>query len=516
MTYKGDFAVGATVRFMWNTFAIAGESITRATNGTISVYKDGGTTQSTAGVTDTEDFDGLTGVHYVAIDTSADGAFYNAGSDFAVVLSGATIDGKAINAVLAEFSIQNRAALRPTVAGRTLDVSAGGEAGIDWANIGSPTTTVNLSGTNIDTDQVVASVTNGVTVTTNNDKTGYALSAAGVLAIWHQLVADIVTIGSMGAIIRDALDEAISSRSTLTAAQVWSYVTRTLTATSDSAGVTTLLSRISAALSFTSGRVNAQVGGMDANVLTDTALANSAVSEIQQGLSTLTDLQIYELVSNVITDSAVVTTTILNNRTLPAADYATASAVAAIATIVNRLNTMLELAGSDYRFTVAALANAPGGGSAADVADAVLDELISGHAISGSLAAAISAIEGKTALIGSASALITQEVVDESGDLYISKGKDYKGSRAPSWSRTITYAGATISTARLNVAGLSITGSITNSGGVVTVSADISRTAFDSIAAGVYPFEVELDLTVGSNTEIVQFTTGKCRVSANL
>jgi hypothetical protein len=42
-------------------------------------------------------------------------------------------------------------ALKPTTAGRTLDVSAGGEAGIDLANIGSPTTTVNLSGLTIKT-----------------------------------------------------------------------------------------------------------------------------------------------------------------------------------------------------------------------------------------------------------------------------------------------------------------------------------------------------------------------------
>ena len=51
-------------------------------------------------------------------------------------------------------------ALKPTVAARTLDVSASGEAGIDWANIGAPTTAQNLSGTNIKTDQVVASATN--------------------------------------------------------------------------------------------------------------------------------------------------------------------------------------------------------------------------------------------------------------------------------------------------------------------------------------------------------------------
>lgn len=41
--------------------------------------------------------------------------------------------------------------LHPTVSGRTLDVTTTGEAGIDWANIGGPTTTVNLSGTTVKT-----------------------------------------------------------------------------------------------------------------------------------------------------------------------------------------------------------------------------------------------------------------------------------------------------------------------------------------------------------------------------
>jgi hypothetical protein len=45
--------------------------------------------------------------------------------------------------------------LVPTTAGRTLDVSATGEAGIDWSNIGSPTTTVALTGTTVaDTQKV--------------------------------------------------------------------------------------------------------------------------------------------------------------------------------------------------------------------------------------------------------------------------------------------------------------------------------------------------------------------------
>lgn len=77
-----------------------------------------------------------------------------------------------------DTALSDYGALKPTVAGRTLDVSAGGEAGIDWANIGGATTTVNLSGTTIDTDQVVASVTNPVVAT---DVLGNGLASATVL-----------------------------------------------------------------------------------------------------------------------------------------------------------------------------------------------------------------------------------------------------------------------------------------------------------------------------------------------
>lgn len=107
MMYLGDYKEDDTVHFLWSTNGSDGESITRSTNGTVSVYKDNGTSQSTAGVTDTEDFDSLTGIHACTIDLSAD-AFYAVGADYAVVLSAATIDGKTVNAVLAHFSIENR------------------------------------------------------------------------------------------------------------------------------------------------------------------------------------------------------------------------------------------------------------------------------------------------------------------------------------------------------------------------------------------------------------------------
>ena len=58
---------------------------------------------------------------------------------------------------------------RPKITiGNTLDVTSTGAAGIDWSNIENPTTAVNLSGTNIDTDQVVASVSGAVGSVTGN------------------------------------------------------------------------------------------------------------------------------------------------------------------------------------------------------------------------------------------------------------------------------------------------------------------------------------------------------------
>lgn len=105
--YLGDYVEDATLDFIWDSNAKDGASITRATDGTISVYKANGTTQSVVGVTDIEDFDSLIGIHHLRIDLSAD-AFYVVGNDYNVVLSAATIDGEIVNAVLCSFSIENR------------------------------------------------------------------------------------------------------------------------------------------------------------------------------------------------------------------------------------------------------------------------------------------------------------------------------------------------------------------------------------------------------------------------
>ena len=106
MRYLGNIAVGQTVHFLFATNDSDGAAVAPSTAGTVSVYKNDGTSETTTGVTYTTSFDGLVGINRVSIDTS-DG-FYATGCDYTVVLDGAVIDGQTVNAVLAAFSIAHR------------------------------------------------------------------------------------------------------------------------------------------------------------------------------------------------------------------------------------------------------------------------------------------------------------------------------------------------------------------------------------------------------------------------
>jgi hypothetical protein len=58
---------------------------------------------------------------------------------------------------VAFFLPPDMAAVWPTTFGRTLDISSGGEAGIDWANVGTPGSTVSLSATTVGTATALGS-----------------------------------------------------------------------------------------------------------------------------------------------------------------------------------------------------------------------------------------------------------------------------------------------------------------------------------------------------------------------
>jgi hypothetical protein len=279
--YLGDIAEDATIRGSFNTRSSAGAPITLAGTPAVSVYKDAGATESTAGVTLTVDFDSRTGHHIYTIDTSAD-AFYATGADYRVVITAGTVDGVSVVGVeVGSFSIQNRS---------VPSVSLGANAPADWINaaaiaagaldgkgnwnvgktgysltattgLGNQTADItgNLSGS-------VGSVTAPVTVGTNNDKTGYSLSqsfpanfaAMGINASGHlervvlvdtttdntDVTALATNYNATRAGYLDKLNVSgtlahsdaantykadVSGLSTLTATQVWEHATRSLT-----------------------------------------------------------------------------------------------------------------------------------------------------------------------------------------------------------------------------------------------------------------------------------------------
>lgn len=145
--YLGDFALGKTFDTKFCTVSTAGAPTTLAGTPVVSAYVDNSTTEITAGITLTVDFDGRTGLHNVRV-VATSGNGYATASNYQLVITTGTVGGTSVvGYVIGDFSIEARSAIRPTTADRTLDVSSGGEAGLDWANVGSPTTTVNLSGT---------------------------------------------------------------------------------------------------------------------------------------------------------------------------------------------------------------------------------------------------------------------------------------------------------------------------------------------------------------------------------
>jgi hypothetical protein len=352
--------------------------------------------------------------------------------------------------------------------------------------------TGNLSGSVGSVTGAVGSVTAGVIVTTNNDKTGYALSSAAIQAIWDALTSALTTVGSIGKAIVDLTGRvvgtiatgshtaqsgdnyarlgapagasvsadvaAINAKTTnlpaapasttnitagtittvtnltnaptagdLTATMktsvttaataatpiaasvtgsvgsvvsygtlvadvataVWSAVTRTLTAASDSSGITTLLSRIIGTLA--TGTHNPQTGDAYARLGAPAGASTAAdIAAVNGTLGTLATA------ANLATVASYLDTEI-----------------AAILTVANRLDTMLELDGAVYRLTINALEQSPAGGGGGGT-DWTADErtalrTILGIPVSGTTpeapgSGAIAAIKTKTDLITAAPA----------------------------------------------------------------------------------------------------------------
>lgn len=210
-----DYALETTfdIKFTTRRFS-TGAPFTLAGTPAVAAYPGNSTTEITAGITLTVDFDARTGLHNVrVVATAANG--YATNTNYALVLTAGTVDSvSVVGEVIGEFSIEAQSPLRPTTAARTLDVSAGGEAGVDWANVGSPTTTLALTNTTIATTQKVDvetiktnPVVNGGTITfpttatlasTTNITAGTVTTATNVTTV-NGLAANVITAAATAA-----------------------------------------------------------------------------------------------------------------------------------------------------------------------------------------------------------------------------------------------------------------------------------------------------------------------------
>lgn len=259
MKHLGDYDASTVIYGKFTTFRPStGAAFTLGGTPALSVYKDNSTTQSTTGVTLTVDFDSVTGLHHYAIDTSADGTFYSAGSFFSIVITAGTVDSvSVVGTVVAEFTIRKNSALKPTTAGRTLAVDASGRALGDVDTIKTQTVTCVAGVT------VLASVG---TAATSTAQTGDAYARLGAPA-GASLAADVAAVKAETA--------TIVGQTGTTGVVVGSIAANAITATAIAAGALT-------ATKFAAGAIDA------------VSLATDAANEIRDAVwaKTLSELTV--------------------------------------------------------------------------------------------------------------------------------------------------------------------------------------------------------------------------------
>lgn len=136
MSYLGDISLGDTIDFKFTTVTTTGAPTTLASSPVISAYPDNSTTQLTAGITLSVDFDSVTGLNNVRV-VASNGNGYAAGSNYALVITTGTVGGTSVvGYVIGEFSIQARSALMPATIGRKLVVDAAGLADANMVKAG--------------------------------------------------------------------------------------------------------------------------------------------------------------------------------------------------------------------------------------------------------------------------------------------------------------------------------------------------------------------------------------------
>lgn len=275
MSYHGDIRLGDTIDIKFVTTAAAtGAPTTLSGSPVVSAYVGNSTTEITAGITLTVDFDARTGLNNVRVVASGGNGF-TTNTNVQLVITAGTVGGtSAVGYVVGTFSIEARSALMPTTGGRTLDVSTTGEAGLDVSNISAlpagavPQLGIAEGGTMQAGSTSTTAVLRAATSFADDNPLGWTIWITGGTGVGQSRfisdwvsATDTATVSvawqttpdntSTYVVFPTAL--ASASGGSLTAADVWTYVTRTLTAPTN-------LTSTNAVIPITGGRVDASVG----------------------------------------------------------------------------------------------------------------------------------------------------------------------------------------------------------------------------------------------------------------
>lgn len=109
MTWLGDWTVGETRDFFFTTRKFSSGAPNALASGVISAYEDNSTTQITAGITLTADFDTVTGLNHVRVVASGANGF-EAGKSYGFVITTGTVDSvSVVGEVVGQCSIERGA-----------------------------------------------------------------------------------------------------------------------------------------------------------------------------------------------------------------------------------------------------------------------------------------------------------------------------------------------------------------------------------------------------------------------
>lgn len=176
--YHGDIRLGDTIDIKFTTRQISGAPSTLGGTPAVSAYPGNSTTQLTAGITLSVDFDTVTGLNNVRVVATSGNGYVTATNYTLVITTGTVNSVSVVGECIGSFSIENRSAVMPTTAGRTLTADASGnvtlaDAVAHGGTLGSSTATFALSRFNV-TSQTAN--TAAVTYAGNGTNPGISIS----------------------------------------------------------------------------------------------------------------------------------------------------------------------------------------------------------------------------------------------------------------------------------------------------------------------------------------------------